>query len=477
MNKFLQSFKDKRFKYGSYSTLIALFVVAILIVVNLVVGKFDIKFDLTPSEAFSISDTSKEVISNIDSDITIYALFKTGSEDKDVTEILEQYQSVSKNINIVYKDPYIYPQFVNEFKTDGEDIPNNSLIVVSGSKFKVINYSELFTGYSDYSGQAYKASSNVEAVVTSAIKYVTMESVPVIYYVTGHGETEIPELLKSQLTSANYDIKEFDLLMNSAVPEDCSVLLMTNPVKDYSEKETEAVKNYLASDGRAIVLTQFSTDNVYKNFNSIINAYGVQQEEGLIYEASPENLLQNVPTFVLPDFSEHDITNRLIEKKYRVFLPYVQAVSEMELKKSSITVEPLLTTSNQSYIKKNMQSETFYKEQGDTDGPFNAAVAVTDSYYTDTQHTTKLVVVGSSSFILDEINQIIGGNNSTFIVNALSWLNDSEDSIFISPKSLISQPLVIDSASIRWIVLVSCVLQPVVIFGIGFIIWLRRRNR
>ena len=49
-------FNDKRFKYGTYSTVITLVILAILVAVNLVAGEFDYKIDLSEDSVFSLSD-------------------------------------------------------------------------------------------------------------------------------------------------------------------------------------------------------------------------------------------------------------------------------------------------------------------------------------------------------------------------------------------------------------------------------------
>lgn len=40
-------FKDKRVKYGTYSTVVAMIFLAILVMINLVVGQFNRSFDTT----------------------------------------------------------------------------------------------------------------------------------------------------------------------------------------------------------------------------------------------------------------------------------------------------------------------------------------------------------------------------------------------------------------------------------------------
>lgn len=477
MKKILNSFKDKKFLYGTYSVFTVFIVIAILIVFNLVVNKFDYKIDLTPDNMHSISETSKDIISEINEDVKIYALFKTSTEKNDIISILEQYPEYSKNIELIYKDPYLYPQFVDKYITNDEQITNNSIIVESGERFKVIQASELLNYDFDYNtGQYIPQSLNIEPKITSAIQYVTMEEVPTIYYVTGHNEMPIQENFKSSIETANYDLKEINLVNMESVPEDCAVLVITTPSKDYSEQEADKIKQYLQNDGRAIVMLNYTSIDM-PHLNSIIETYGAQINKSIIVEGSASHSIQNSPTWILPEIKPHDITVSTVKKGYSILIPQSQAVNIMDLKKSTLDIQPLLTTSEKAYGKNNPESQSINREETDEAGPFNVAVAITDSYFTDIDHTTKLVVIASSDFIVDSVNSSVSGTNVSFVLDSLNWLVDKQYSTYIAPKSLIADNIIIDSARAGIIIIISCVVIPLALFLTGFFVWLRRRNK
>lgn len=476
MNKFIQSFKSKKFKYGTYSTISMIVVVAVLIAINLVVSQLDIKFDLTSNEMFSISDTSKEIVKNLDQKVNIYALFKTGSEDSTIKEILEQYASNSKNINLEYKDPYLYPQFVQNYSTDGSEISTNSIIVESNERYKVISPNELVNTNINYQTyQTYVESINVEPKVTSAIQYVTTDNVPVVYYMTGHNEMPVPQYLQQQLEASNYEIQEMNLLTIENIPNDCAALIMTTPGRDYTIEETKKIKEYLSNDGRAIFLLQYSNLKL-PNIDSILETYGVKVNKDVIVDADRNNYYRN-PIWVLPNIRNHSITEGLLDKNYRIFMPVAQSISEVDVKKDSLSIEPLLETSDKSYSKNNPQSQSVNKEQGDKEGPFDVAVAITDSYYTDTDHQTKMVVVSSSDMLLEDIDGIVSGGNTSLILNAINWLNDSKEDTYIPAKSLNVERIVIDSGQGGLIIIFSCIVIPLALFITGFVVWIVRRNK
>ncbi|MDD2504392.1 MAG: hypothetical protein PHG58_11210, partial [Clostridia bacterium] len=65
----LQSFKNKKFRYGSYATLVTLIVLAALIVVNLAADLLPVRIDLTTNKMYSLSEQTENVLDNLDKDV------------------------------------------------------------------------------------------------------------------------------------------------------------------------------------------------------------------------------------------------------------------------------------------------------------------------------------------------------------------------------------------------------------------------
>ncbi len=461
---------DKKLIYGTFSTVAVMIVIIILVFVNLVAEKINFEADLTSEEMYSISDKSKEALRRVEKDISIFVLSETGKEDATIRQILNEYSSNCPKLTVEYKDPYIYPTFAKSFVSDGEDIETDSIIVQCGDKSKIISPDELYETRMNYTTGGYTVTGiSAEAEITNAVYYVSMDKTPVIYYVSGHNETEVSPTLKSEFEKMNYDIKNLNIVKDGGIPEDCDMLLITTPAVDYSDDEKDAVLSYLAKDGRAAVFVDWGTEK--PNLNSILSAYGVRLENSIIVEGDKNNYYNN-PIFLIPNVQNSDVTRELVQSDYPMIVPYAQGVSQTELKKNSITVESLLKTSNSAYSKISDNPESINFEEGDKNGPFDLAVAVTDSYYTDTNHTTKLVVCGSSLIIRDE-----GYTPASlmFAVNAANWLKDEETSIYIPSKSLEQDTIMIPDGTKSTITMFVCGFIPVFILGSGAVVWYKRR--
>ncbi len=458
---------DKKFKYGTYSAVISLLVICALVVVNLIVGEFDWKFDVTAEDTYSLSEATETVLSELDEDITIYTTFQTGADDaiiSRVEKVLDLYDASGK-ITVENKDIYLYPDFAKNYNAETDNVQVNSIIVQKDNKYRVINYSDY------YSSQ----SLNVESCVTGAIQYVGMDKEPVLYFITGHGELDPSQFANftAQAELANYKIDTLNLL-NSDVPDDCTALILTTSYQDYTEAEAEKIKTYLTNDGRALFIVSEITKETHPNLMSVMEAYGVTVDSGYVFEGD-ESRYMMYPFAIMPNIEDHEINESLIANNYSLLAYAGQALSQTEIQKQGLVIEPVLSTTADAYVKAG-DNASANKEAGDISGPFDLALAVTDSSYTDTSHTTKVMIIGCLYMLVADMDSMVSGANTTFLLNCVNWLNDEGSTVYISPKSLEGTTIIIDEGSINNIKIVSWCVIPGILFLAGFIVWLRRHN-
>ena len=462
-------FKDKRIKYGTYSTVVAMIFLAILVMINLVVGQFNRSFDTTKDKLFGLSSETQQVLDNMTSKVTIYTTSKTGSSDSigdRVEQVLTQYKQKSKvgSLNVENIDLYLHPDFAKNYNSEDKPVSTGSIIVVSNDKYRVISESDY---YDSENGQF-----SIESAITSAIQFVDAEELPAVYFVTGHGEAE-PEnfsSLSKQMSLANYSVKTINLLEDN-IPTDCAVLMITPCSRDYSDVEAQKVKDYLTSAGRVYcIIGGIDTANC-KNLMGIINSYGLTVNSGYIYDGD-ENSYMMYTYAVLPTVTENAITSQITEKGYNALMVASTALENTEIKKKDVEINPLLTTSKKSYIKEG-ENTAVSKENGDKSGPFNVAVSVNDK-----SNNSKLIVTGCSYYLVEpNTDSMVNGANSTFVISGLNWLNDQSDNIYISPKGIMTETIVVDEASAGKLKILAWAVIPAIIFVIGFAVWAVRRNK
>ena len=74
------------------------------------------------------------------------------------------------------RNPDVYPTFAEQY-TD-EDVPNNSLVVECGDRYRYISYDDIYLAESSVYSYSYSTSFDGEGAITSAIDYVTTEDLP-----------------------------------------------------------------------------------------------------------------------------------------------------------------------------------------------------------------------------------------------------------------------------------------------------------
>ena len=99
---------------GAYSITISAVVLAILVVVNIFASALPAnltRYDISASKLYSITSNTKVVVNALEQDVTIYWVVQSGQEDEVIENLLGKYDSLSDHIQVVKKNPDVYPTF------------------------------------------------------------------------------------------------------------------------------------------------------------------------------------------------------------------------------------------------------------------------------------------------------------------------------------------------------------------------------
>ena len=469
-------FNEKKLKKGGLATITLALSLALLIALNLVIGKFNWSKDLTKNKIFTLSDQTYKILDNLKQDVTVYGFYQSGQENYTVKTILDQYAAHSKHIKIVYKDPSKYPQLAQKFSKDGSKVDVGSVVVESGSKFKVLDPNSFVNAdYSDPSAPTTQSLA-VEQNITSGIIYTTSDKSTTIYTLQGQGESDISPQVSNQLSLENYTVAPINLSLKdaSASLKEDSILLVMSPKRDLSQPEADTIKSYLSKGGKALFLMDL-TENDLPNFQLVLNNYGLSLQRAITVEGDSAYVSQN-PISLLPDQKSHDILNSLIDNNLRVLIPGAQSIGISQNKRSSLTIEPLLTTSDNSWAKTNLKTDTLEKQAGDLNGPFNIAVAVTDKSINPKVSDARIVVVSNSTFTSPQVISLSNNANLDFFMNSISWVQGKKDSISVRPKNIDNYTLQVTGLSRLTASAFVLLIIPGVILITGVVVWIKRRK-
>ena len=476
-NSIIESLSARKLRFGGYATLLIVGALAVVIVVNVLVGQIPGKLDLTKNRIYSLSDETYKLLDTLKTDVTVTTVGKQGSEDPTVKTILGKYAARSRHVKMQTMDPDLNPGWTKQYDTTGQGLGPGTLVVAAGKKFKTIGVYDMYNyDTSNYdptnpNSQPQLTSLSVEQRVTSAVQYVTADKNVSAYVLSGHGEQTLASLgMSTAVGNENYEVKDLNLLTAASVPPDANIVLVLAPKKDISPEDADKLRTWLAGGGRMVVCMGVITKgSQMPNLSGLLQTYGVEVG-GLVVEGDPNKMAGQNPLYVLPSLEYHDIVSSLRTNNFPVVLVNAQEVKTLELKKRTLKIEPLLTSSAKSYGKRDVSNETrLVRENGDLSGPFTLAVAVTDPAPNPGAQETKVVVVGN---VLS--SQVPG--NGDFFMNSLGWLKGQKESLSIRPKNVQQMRL---SISNLWALLLSgivVVILPLLILGSGFVVWMRRRH-
>ena len=467
----------KYLRNGSYSTLLIVIFVAIVVVINMIVGKLPSKYtqiDISDQQLYSIGNETKKVLNNLDKDVTIYQIAQSGSEDETISNLLQKYADESKHVKVELKDPVVSPKFVSEYTSD--QVSSNSLIVVCGDRNKVVNYNDMYESTMDYNTYSYQTTGfDGEGQITSAIAYVTTENLPVLYTLEGHGEKELDSTIKEDIEKANMEVKTLNLISEGSVPDDAACLLIDSPSSDISEDEKTALLDYLENGGKAMVFSDY-TESTLSNFAAVLENYGVKAADGIVFEGDNQHYGMQMPYYLLPTVNSTDASSETASSGYYIIMPYAQGIQKLDDVRDTVTVEDILTTSDSAYSKTNLQSESLEKEDGDVEGPFALGVSIKEDVG-DGKKTQ--IIYYSSSYIMDsQMNQLVSGGNEKLVTESLNSMVSTEETTTVSipSKSLEVSYLTISDYDASFWKICTIGLIPGIFLVAGFVIWFKRRK-
>lgn len=463
---------------GSYSMAYTLILIAVVVVINLIVAEIPENYtqiDVSIQKLYTISDDTLEFLDELDQDVTIYHMVQSGQEDDILQKMLTRYEEASKHIKVETKDPVLYPNFASQY-TDAQ-LTDNSLIVVNGDKSKVVNYNSLYeVNYDYYTGSSSTTGFDGEGQIDSAIAYVTSDDIPVIYTLEGHSEMKVNSDLQNSMEKANYQIESLNLLTADGVPEDAGCLLIASPQNDLSEDEAKKVISYLEDGGKAMIFTDYINLEM-PNLKSVFENYGVTYENGVVLEGDSRHYIMQVPYYLVPAINSTEITSEMVLDNRYVLMPIAQSVKILDEYRESLTIEPILTTSENAYIKADVENmKTFEKEDGDQEGQFHLGVCISEEI--NDEKSTQIAYYSSASLIDLGTDQQVSGGNSELVLATLGWMCENETPVIsVAGKDLTMDYLTVPEYDASYWSAITCGVIPVTFLLIGAVIWFKRRKQ
>lgn len=474
---------DRRGKSGTYAVVMSLILLAVLVVVNMLVGSLPTKItmiDTSGTGKFDISGTSQSFVAGIKDKITIYYICTDGYEDSDFKTFLERYASMNSKISVVRIDPTRDPSFLEKYQT--EALNENSLVIETEKRVKVIDYYDFFLFYNadinysmsydeyasygamyeSYYGYTFTPVQYFDSVLTLGIEYVCAETVPSMYLLEGHGEAAFPEVVTSNLDSFGFKYESINLALGDPIPSDCTCVVINNPASDITALEAATLSSYLANGGNLLLITSNGADS-FKNLASVAAEFGLAAEAGTVYEGDSSAYIQS-PAVIYPTVSDtHNSVAYIAQSDIPVLLSNTHAIAATEI--SGVEVTPIFTTTDKAYsVVGGQNGEAGEKNLG---------------FVAENENGATFCWIASGGFLSDSLITYTNGGNFYAFYSAMNYLTGNFTSTLPEiPGVELSETLITTTAAdanLWGSILIFIV--PGAVLGGGIIYWIRRRRR
>lgn len=483
MNKLNEFFSSKNFKRGTFSTLITVVFIVIVILFNIIVGlffeKFPVKVDLTTNKRYELSKQTIDFLKKNETKVTINILddkMNLTSSDNylfQVYELLNKMKAVSNKVEIKYFNLLKNPSFAAKYSNF--DLAEADIFIVSDLRQRKVSMPDLFNWQQDpTTGEQTVISSKAEEVLTGAIFNVVDKTPIAASFISGHGEAPLEKLQKN-LDLNGYVVSQVDLTIED-IKKDTNTVFISAPQRDFSVDEITKLKSFLNNSGKfGKNLLYFAPDNVsdFPVLNAFLTEWGIKIDSGYCYETdetkmfkSPYSIFQNVlDKNVLKDLKSQDlpiisISNHPLEATF-------------ESKKGYVT-EVLMSTSSSCVLipidaKDNFDIGIQPKQTFST--------AIKSYYYLNESTKSTLTVFGSNTIAIDELLSTQAINNAQFLNSYCNSLSEKKSTINIAPKEILGKSMGFNNGMIGVYQLLFIILIPLAVLITGFIVWIKRRNR
>ncbi len=428
--------------------------VAIVVLVNWFADRHNQRWDLTPSKKYSLSEQTKKVLKELDRDVAIYVFDREFRSHRD---LLDNYSTRSRHVKVEYIDPDRDPALAKEFGVRSL----GTIVVAAGDRH-------------------YEAQGQTEEAVTNTLIRV-LKGQKFVYFVQGHGERDVEssqgsgyERIKQQLANENYQVKTLTLLQTMQIPEDCAVLVVAGPRQDYLPQEVDAVRKYVASGGRVMLLLDPGIE--LPNLAKLLADWNVTLRKDLVIDENPiAQLFGSSPSMPLIVMSG---SNPIVEPLARMatIFPLTRSLEVGQGYKAGISAESFCETSSDSFgvadFDPRMRQVT-YRPGKDIKGPLTVAVSGSITGEGEKKTEGRFVALGTSAIAANTYLPFQA--NRDLVMNMVNWLSAEEDLISIRPKAPETQELTLNRGQMRRILYLGVFGLPILIILAGTTVWWRRR--
>lgn len=446
---------------GARTTIIAVAVIVSLIVVNAIARRRAVyKLDLTKNQRYTLSERSREILKSLSSPVEATVFIPAGRSTSTARDLFKQYGDASPNFNWKHVDPL----------TD-----QTTLLKVQPK----LNQSDFTGAVIEYRGKREDVTEFTEKTITSAILKMTRDTKRKILFVQGHGEPEVSgegahstdptksaTEVVSDLKSSNWTVEGVNLYGKDVKPLDpaqVAVLVIAGPERELADEEAKRINEFLDKGGRVLLMLNMQGPSLSK----FLAPWGIQSGDEIVLDRSQEGLVM-----VTADRNSHEA----VRNGRRVLFQPLRAVKAITPAPTGITVTELLKSGQFSETVSGYRPGQPVDLAGAKPGPVGLAALAEKSIGTgDDAKKGRLIVVGDSTFMSDQLARLPSFYNVDLATGMINYLGEEDALVSIPAKDENTEQAFLTPDQSRLLPLIHLVDFPLLALVLAILVYLKRR--
>jgi len=442
-----------------------IFVILLLTTVGLlawVSTRYNYEADWTANSRRSLAEASIKLLEQAKGPLTITAFARDTRELRDrIADIIGRYKRYKKDISFSFINPDTDPA-----RTQAMDVTNDGEVVLeyAGRKEHVMPFDLK------------------EQNITNALQRLLRSGERWVVFLEGHGERRPHSeanrdlsLWVKQLEDKGFKTRSLNLAKNNTIPDNTTVLVISEPQVDLLPGEVKAVQDYLNRGGNLLWLGDPGT---LHGLEPVAKQLGVMFLPGIVVDLTAQQLgIQSAAVAAVTSYTPGDP----ITKDFRLLTVFPLSVGLTGDAPKGWQRQVLLQTGGNSWVETGSltSGKVSFSEKEDIPGPVTIGINLTHDIKAKegkgTDRQQRVIVTGDGDFLS---NQYVGSAGDLDLgVNMINWLSSDDHLIDIPVKTAPDTALKFSSTETSVVGFGFLFGLPAVLLVSGLTIWLRRRKR
>lgn len=432
--------------------------------------RYNFQADWTANGRNSLSSASEALLEQLPGPV-LASLYATDSAQlrQPVRDLIARYQRFKPDFSLEVINPQKDPRNTRELgiNSDGE------LILSWQGRSEQLKYQDIN-----------------EHGITNALQRLARSDERYLVFLQGHGERD-PfgeanfglQHWGEKLTAKGFKLQPLNLAINNTIPDNTAVLVIASPQVELLPGEAATVLKYIKEGGNLLWLTEPGGP---QGLQAVADFLGIHFLDGTVVDLSAADMLgPDAALYALgADYGLHPISQNM-----QLITLYPEAAAmQLDTPQGWQSVE-LLRSAEDSWVESGkLDGELAFDKDHEQHGPLTLGTAIwrevdlnaanddkdSGKDSPEVLRSQRIVVMGDGDFLS---NSYVGnGGNLEMGNNIINWLSHDDRLIDIPVRLASDVRLQLSERGIAIIGLSFIAVLPLLLLGIGLLVWWRRRR-